>query len=67
MLVAGLAEHPPPAQLAEQVGAQQVGPLGVRVVEVGTGAAARAEAVAADLLDLEVGVQADQRLVDRFG
>ncbi|MFI7677545.1 hypothetical protein [Actinophytocola sp. NPDC049390] len=64
---AGLAVHAPPAQVAEQVGAEQVGAFGLGMLGVGPGGCAGAEPVAADLLDLDEGVEVDQHLVHGFG
>ncbi|WP_028849869.1 hypothetical protein [Thermocrispum municipale] len=63
----GFAVHAPPAQVAEQVGAEEVGPFGLRVLGVRSGVCAGAEAVSADFLDLDEGVEVDQHLVHWFG
>ncbi|WNV90179.1 hypothetical protein [Umezawaea sp. Da 62-37] len=64
---AGLAAHAPPAQVAEEIGAKEVGPFGLWVLGVGSGGGAGAEAVAADVLGLDEGVEFDQHLVYGFG
>ncbi|WP_280316410.1 hypothetical protein [Nocardia wallacei] len=65
--VAGLAEHAALAQFAEQEGPEEVGPFGVWVFGVGSGAAAGAEAVVGDGLDLYEGFQVDEGFVDGVG
>ncbi|HEY0451658.1 hypothetical protein [Actinophytocola sp.] len=65
--LAGLASHAPTAQVTEEVGAEEVGPFGLRMLGVGSGGGAGAEPVAADFLGLDEGVEVDQYLVHGFG
>ncbi|MFF3566831.1 hypothetical protein ACFYXQ_03515 [Nocardia jiangxiensis] len=66
-LAAGLAEHAALAQLAEQERAEDVGPFGLGVFGVGSRAAARAEAMVGDGLDLDEGFQVHEGFMDGSG
>src|SRR5262249_41007302 len=66
VLAAGLAEHPPPASVMDDIGAQQVGPFGGRVsIRCRTGA--RTLAVPADGGDGVEDLPGDQRFVGGDG
>ncbi|WP_409493925.1 hypothetical protein [Amycolatopsis sp. cmx-11-12] len=62
----GLAVHTSAAGVAEQVGAQQVATLGLRVFYVGIAGTAGAEAVSTDVLSLQPIFQCDERFMDRL-